>query len=85
VEHRGRTLYPGFQFDPDEGRPRAGVEIALERLPAGMRGWALALWFDTPTDVDGRWVAPVDLLADEDLIAAVADRERAAWERDGAA
>jgi len=63
VPWHGRTLYPAFQFR--DGRPRPAVERAAAILhDRGLSGWALALWFLTPS---GRlWDRrPVDLL-DED-------------------
>lgn len=61
VIHHGQALYPGFQFDPETGRPRAAVAEVLGSLPFAMSGWALALWWVTP--VDGLdWARPADRL-----------------------
>ena len=63
VAWHGRTLYPGFQFR--DGRPNATVARAAVRLrERGLDGWALALWFVTPSG----WLwdrRPVDVI-DED-------------------
>jgi transcriptional regulator with XRE-family HTH domain len=63
VPWHGRTLYPAFQFR--DGRPSPAVERAATILrDRGLSGWALALWFLTPSG----WLwdrRPVDLL-DED-------------------
>lgn len=73
VAHRGQTLYPGFQFGAGTRQPRSGVKTALERLPAGMTGWALALWRDTPVLDGEEWVSPLDLVDDPERLARVAD------------
>jgi hypothetical protein len=71
VEHRGKTVFPAFQFDPD-GRPKALVGRVLEAL--GPRsGWQIASWFTTPNG----WLAddrrPVDLMdSDPDAVLAAA-------------
>lgn len=85
VVHRGQTLYPGFQLDAGTRRPRSGVKTALEALPAGMTGWALALWWDTPVLDGEEWVSPLDLIDDPERLARVADAEAAGWRHDGAA
>lgn len=63
VAWHGRTLYPGFQFR--DGRPNATVAGAAARLrERGLDGWALALWFVTPSG----WLwdrRPLDVI-DED-------------------
>jgi DNA-binding CsgD family transcriptional regulator len=63
VSWHGRTLYPGFQFR--DGRPNPTIADTLERLREhGLDGWALALWFATPTG----WLwdrRPIDVI-DED-------------------
>lgn len=63
VKWHGRTLYPAFQFR--DGRPSPAVVHAAAILrDRGLGGWALALWFLTPSG----WLwdkRPVDLL-DED-------------------
>lgn len=71
VEHRGRILYPAFQFD-DTGRPKPVVAAVLKAL--GRRGpWQIASWFTAP---DG-WLPddrrPVDVMdADPDAVAEAA-------------
>lgn len=85
IEHRGRIVYPGFQFDPTTRRPWPAVKAALERLPDQLTGWALALWWTTPVCEDGEWVTPVDLLADPDRVARLAEAEAAGWRHDAAA
>jgi hypothetical protein len=78
VTYKGRKhLYPAFQFDETQGKPRAGLEEALRRLRgAGLRGWELAFWFTEPNgwlDDDAR---PVDLLAgNPDAVVAAAGHE----------
>ncbi|HEY2282062.1 MAG TPA: helix-turn-helix transcriptional regulator [Solirubrobacteraceae bacterium] len=63
VAWHGRTLYPGFQFR--NGQLNATVAHAVARLrERGLEGWALALWFVTPSG----WLwdrRPVDVI-DED-------------------
>lgn len=63
VPWHARTLYPAFQFR--DGRPHPTVVHAAAILrDRGLGGWALALWFLTPSG----WLwdrRPVDLL-DED-------------------
>ena len=84
VEHNGRTLYPGFQFDPDTGKPRPAVAAALARLPSQLTGWALALWWNTPVpDADG-WVTPLEVLHDPSHVARLAEDEADRWRRDAA-
>ncbi len=60
VPWHGRVLYPAFQFH--DGRPSPTVERAARTLrERGLDGWALALWFLTPSG----WLwdrRPVDLL-----------------------
>ena len=84
VEHHGRTLYLGFQFDPDTGRPQPAVAAALARLPAQLNGWALALWWDTPApDADG-WLTPLEVLHDPSRVARLAEDEADRWRHDAA-
>ncbi|HEV3321201.1 MAG TPA: helix-turn-helix transcriptional regulator [Solirubrobacteraceae bacterium] len=71
VPWHGRTLYPAFQFR--DGRPHPVVERAAAILrDRGLSGWALALWFLTPSG----WLwdrRPVDILdEDSELILAAA-------------
>jgi hypothetical protein len=74
VGYHGQVLYPGFQFDPDRGRPKSAVAEVLATLPSAMTGWALALWWATP--VDGLdWARPVDRL--DDAAGEVVDAARA--------
>jgi len=84
VEHHGRTLYPGFQFDPDTGRPLPAVAAALARLPAQLTGWALALWWDTPVPESDGWVTPLEVLHDPARIARLAEDEADRWRHDAA-
>ena len=71
VEHRGRLLYPAFQFD-DAGRPKPVVAEVLRAL--GKRGpWQIASWFTAPNGrlPDDR--RPVDVMdADPGAVAAAA-------------
>lgn len=85
VEHRGRTLYPGFQFDPATGKPLPTVAEGLARLPSGLTGWALALWWDTPVLDDGEWVTPLEVVDDVERVARLAEEEADRWRADGAA
>ena len=73
VEHRGRILYPAFQFD-DIGKPKPVVARVLEAL--GKRGsWQVASWFTAPNG----WLPddrrPVDIMDDDPDAAAAAARE----------
>lgn len=75
VPYHGRTVYPGFQFDPTSGELRPAVRAVLSRLPIGrMSEWEVALWW---TAANG-WLGgrrPVDLLDDDpDGIVAAACR-----------
>jgi hypothetical protein len=84
VEHHGRTLYPGFQFDPDTGKPLPAVAAALATLPAQLTGWALALWWDTPVPETDGWVTPLEVLHDPARVARLAEDEAARWRHDAA-
>jgi Sigma-70, region 4 len=63
VSWHGRVLYPAFQFR--DGRPNSTVERAARTLrERGLAGWALALWFLTPSG----WLwdrRPADLLEED--------------------
>ena len=61
VVHHGQVVYPGFQFDAVAGRPKPAVAEVLAALPRAMNGWALALWWSTPSDLLD-WARPVDLI-----------------------
>jgi hypothetical protein len=62
VVHRGRTVFLGFQFDPD-GRPLPVIAPVLEALD-GWDGWDVVGWFVFRNPLlDQR--RPVDLLLDE--------------------
>ncbi len=63
VQHRGRFLYPAFQFDA-QGRPRQVISKVLAVLGTEVGGWQTALWFATPNG----WLdeeKPVDMLERE--------------------
>lgn len=62
IRSGGELLYPGFQFDTEEGRPHPVVADVLRALaPAGYGGWETASWFVSASDLlEGH--APVDLL-----------------------
>ena len=63
VQHRGRFLYPAFQFD-SQGRPRQVISKVLAVLGTEVGGWQTALWFVTPNG----WLdeeKPVDMLERE--------------------
>ena len=65
VKHRGRFLYPAFQFDA-QGRPRQVISNVLAALGTEVGGWQTALWFVTPNG----WLdeeKPVDMLEREPL------------------
>lgn len=71
VEHRGRLLYPAFQFD-DAGRPKPVVAEILQAL-GGRGAWQVASWFTAPNG----WLPddrrPVDVMdTDPDAVAAAA-------------
>lgn len=75
VGYRDGSLYPAFQFDAD-GRPRPVVARVLE--VTDLDGWALALWFTTPSGWLGGAV-PVALLdAEPDAVVDAARRDAAA-------
>ena len=60
VEHRGKLLYPTFQFDV-QGHPKGIVAKVLAALGDAVGGWQTAIWFVTPNN----WLdekKPVDLL-----------------------
>ncbi len=78
---RNTFLYPGFQFDFDEGQPRPIIGEVLAALPVGLRdgGWQLALWWDTPSAFLG-WNRPAELLAkDPAAVVAAAEAEAEEW------
>ena len=79
VNHHGQILYPGFQFDPETGRPKKAIAQVLGALPDALTGWALALWWTTPVDLLD-WARPVDRLeaTPADVIRA-ATTEAADW------
>ncbi len=75
VTHQGRTVYPGFQFDPTSGELRPTIRAVLAALPADrMSDWEVALWWTASNGwLGGR--RPVDLLAhDSDQIVVAAAR-----------
>ena len=43
VRHRGRDLYPAFQFA--DGQPRRVIKDILAQIPASLTAWQIALWF----------------------------------------
>ena len=85
VTWHDQLLFPAFQFDIETGRPRPIIKDALELLPDQLEGWTLALWWTTPTVVEGEWVTPMGRLDDPDVLLAAARHETAAWKQDGAA
>ena len=63
IEHRGRLLYPAFQFD-EVGRPKAVIGRILKALGPATGPWQTAIWFTTPNSwLDRR--RPLDLLESE--------------------
>ena len=63
VEHQGRLLYPGFQFN-QQGRPKPIIGKVLAALGSAVGPWQTAIWFTTGNAwLDGR--KPVDLLDSE--------------------
>lgn len=67
--------YPGFEFDPDSGRPRPAVGQVLAALaPLELSGWELFAWFTAPTGwLDDR--RPADLLSSAPAVVAAALQE----------
>ncbi len=67
LEHKGRLLYPAFQFD-SQGKPKKMLAAVLVALGPSVGPWQTALWF---TSANG-WLGgrnPLDLLATEtDLV-----------------
>jgi hypothetical protein len=60
VTHKGRDLFPAFQFDAD-GRPLPLVRDLLAALPGDLTPWQRAFWLASPSDeLDGD--LPVDRL-----------------------
>lgn len=75
VTHRGRMLYPDFQFDSRSGELRPEIRAVLAALPTErMSDWEVALWW---TATNG-WLSgsrPVDALdEDPDAVAVAAGR-----------
>lgn len=75
VQHRGRDLYPAFQFR--DGTPHPAMARVLAALPATMTAWQTAFWFTTGNG----WLddeAPKDALdgAANDVVAAAAREAR---------
>lgn len=60
VTWEGITLYPAFQFTED-GRLHPTIQEVLQAF-AGERGWAIALWFYTPSGWLPGGGRPLDLL-----------------------
>jgi hypothetical protein len=72
VPHRGRDLYPAFQFR--EGAPHPAIPKVLAALPADMTAWQTAFWFVTGNG----WLngaPPKDALDRVDDVVAAAERE----------
>lgn len=70
--------YPAFQFD-QSGQPLPQVAEALARLPRGLQGWSLALWWTTPTDaLDGE--RPLDVLHDLHRLQNAAQAKHQEWQ-----
>ena len=66
----GKPLYPGFQFDQVDGRPRAVVAEVIKALGPDADGWTLAVWFvsanarlDDARPVDVMVTAPAAVVA----------------------
>lgn len=75
VPHRGKRLFPGFQFDPDTGEPLKTISLVLKSLPKEeMSDWEVALWWTAANGwLDGQ--RPADLLIDDpDAVVAAARR-----------
>jgi hypothetical protein len=73
VSYHGETLYPAFEFDED-GQPLPWIAPILAALThSGMRGWEVALWFDT----DNGWLdgaTPLEVMRDDpDRVIAAAE------------
>ena len=79
VTHAGRSVYPGFQLDPETGRPKRAVASVLAALPPAMSGWAFALWWTTPLDMLD-CARPLDRLDEApEAIVAAAHAEASDW------
>ena len=78
VSVRGETYIPGLLLD-DAAEPHAGSELVLRPLlAAGMDGWAIWAWLDSPSPwLDGRRPGGTLAAGDHDT-AAVAARSQAA-------
>jgi len=76
VTHRGRDLFPSFQFD-DDGTPRALMAEVLRVLPTHFSPWQRAAWFAAANpELDGD--SPADRIRAGDR--AVIDAARLAAE-----
>lgn len=66
----GEHLYPLFQFV--DGQPRPTIARVLRTFGDRPSGWEVALWFALPSPHLPGQARPVDLLDDEDALAAAA-------------
>ena len=75
VQHKGEILVPAFVLGA-ELKPRLEIQPAVAALrDAGLDGWAMWVWFTTPSSwING--VRPMDLLdTNPDLLSEVARRQ----------
>jgi hypothetical protein len=73
VNHRGRELYPAFQFR--DGRPHPTIKAVLAALPRDLSPWETAFWFVSSNGwLEGR--APRNVLDDVAAVTTAAQRER---------
>jgi len=76
VSHRGKTYYPGFQFDAN-GQPLAVIGEVIAVFGCDPDGWQTALWFILANG----WLGgqrPVDLLhSDPQAVVSAAQQETA--------
>ena len=86
VEIQGRYVYPGLQFDPENGQPKPAIARVLKSLPERLRdgGWQLALWWDNAVDTL-EFRRPVDVVdADPEAVVLAARGEAKEWAQAGA-
>ena len=59
----GRTVFPAFQIDATEGRPRKIVAEVLAAMPRDeMSPWSVALWWNAPNPTLAAHARPIELL-----------------------
>lgn len=76
VKHRGRDLYPAFQFQ--DGAPRPVIQEILAALPEEFSPWQIAFWFSGANGyLDGD--RPQDRLRDRKAVVTAAEHEQQSW------